>query len=650
MSTTTSVSSSFASTSRENSQDGIRCKLCGIVLTDETFYQNHLKSKKHRVNLKVARRAIHEKSQIEQTSVITDEEAEEDDVLSQIENPLETVEFSALSDYKTKRETYRPRDEKNFEDHYNLYKNSLIAYWSINLSFNPTVQDFKISAGDKKWENFGDVVVDIEFKDLPGRGAHTIRCAIQFKQIASHNMKILQPFEKGPTSYEAIARQIEKINNKSIIVDDTRFITFSTSLVDPTLIASMPVNFCDICRKITISCKCLPNNESSKTINLTARTRSIRQNVILNTSEDNDTVFSFICTQGKYDLPKIYVYSCQKKAREFPIVIEEIMSDCFGENRPNIAKDFIKFIEIWSNGQCGGYYKLRKEDVLVRLGQILLGKFRVTPELMTIEDPVSRFSTWIQALKIIDITLLKPTTNLAPLIEPFNLIIQKTFKKTINTTNETISFKRMKSNDEVKHLIDPILRGHVYEETKKDLENTIPLERVYLMFWKAGLMPLMLEVTNKLDQDYVFRVINELKSVGLTRRYLIKTNQNTLQLNVFKFLDFFINLGNISKKLGPNILANVTIRLTNELRLSLAAIEEWDVLFKNTVTPEEFFHMALGNYSFRPYNGVKEEHTNSKLVLEKNLMEILKKEVESTNHLATNNEIWLRGVNPDWFS
>lgn len=189
--------------------------------------------------------------------------------------------------------------------------------------------------------------------------------------------------------FSGIAKQIQKIKAKDL--DATRFYVFTTSVPSPFLSTALKVRCCQSCCKTSVSCKCPDGSKEDDCHSpqeVFARPLTNRRNLILNTSEDNETVFRFYPNINDYKLPNIYVYSCQKRLRDFPKAIEEILGEYFGEIKPEIAKDFIKYIEYWGRGKCGGFFKLQKEDVLVKLGQLLLAAFRVTPKIKSKEGKV----------------------------------------------------------------------------------------------------------------------------------------------------------------------------------------------------------------------------------------------------------------------
>lgn len=258
--------------------------------------------------------------------------------------------------------------------------------------------------------------------------------------------------------------------------------------------------------------------------------------------------------------------------------------------------------------------------------------------------------------------MLKQSEDLCKYLEPFNLLIEQELKQKIDTANDTVKIERTKTKDDTKEIKNSITRSYLIEDTLRDSDNEIPLDKLYLIFWKSGLMPLVLQVYNNKDQEHVLQVISVLKICGLTRRYFVRSSDANVQTSV-KQLSLFIKLDDISEKLDLEILSSVRIGVTDNFSISLAEIDRSDAFFKKTISANEFFDMTLGKYVFKAYsNGASQqqddEHT--KLVLGVELMVRLKHEIESRSEV--NNVFarersrgdgfdhnWLRGVDPNLF-
>lgn len=88
---------------------------------------------------------------------------------------------------------------------------------------------------------------------------------------------------------------------------------------------------------------------------------------------------------NRYQLPNVGVYAGQKQKRELPNVIRDLLANEFGETRLEIAKDLVKYIVSWTKRSRVGALKLSKEDVMVKLGQLLLTPFQITPTIRNVQ-------------------------------------------------------------------------------------------------------------------------------------------------------------------------------------------------------------------------------------------------------------------------
>lgn len=363
-----------------------------------------------------------------------------------------------------------------------------------------------------------------------------------------------------------------------------------------------------------------------------AKSLSNRKKLVINTSDTNDNIFFFYCTDNVHTVPRIYLYTHQTKQKHFGAEIDELVSEhLHSDYKVNIHKDFIKYIENWCDGYLGGNYKLNKEDILVKLSHMMLNKFKVVAQVKNSLETNQNYEIWQRAVSSVDVVILSKHPVILPKIcDPINAQIERELDLRIDGTSRSIDL----GQNTIQKLQNPILKMYLFEETVDKLHDNIPLDVVYDFFWKAGLTPLILQFKNLEEQYQVLDILSMVKTLGLTRRYLLITPdqdiKNSLRYHISKGLTFFITLDDIARKLSDSMLNDVKINVTEKFSLSLRDIQQSDKFFQKTVTAHEFFDMSLGNYSFKSFgnNLAKKDGKTSQIVLVDNVLKRLKEEID----------------------
>ncbi|KAL1517399.1 hypothetical protein ABEB36_001166 [Hypothenemus hampei] len=448
--------------------------------------------------------------------------------------------------------------------------------------------------------------------------------AVQFKDIYS-NTKYIEDFNEGRFDFKKF---LDQINMKKDL-EFVKFLIFTTALpsrnIERTVI--------------------LKND-----VKVIAKTLNDGKNRLLDTSDDWDNVFFFYSTQESYKLPTIHLYSQQISHKHIESKVNELISDSL-QNTVYIYKDLFRYVENWSDRLFGGKYKLNKEDVLVKLGDLLLNKFYISPLIRGWSENV--YSIWEQGVLSVDVTILKRHPGVVSrLCQHLNLIIERHLNLKIDSASRSIrlNFQKMEKS---------ILKMYMFEETVGKSKDVIPLDVTYTFFWKAGLMPLLLEIQDEEQQEQALQVISLLKSLGLTRSYLVITQVEDLQHSL-RYLDskltFFVTLDDIIHKIPRHLLEDIKINVTETFSLNLKTIQSSDIFFQKSIDAREFFDMSLGRYSFKPVNNqlAKQKGQVVQMVLDEEIMEKLKLEVGSKQERMimfneSDNNHFLKGVRPNLF-
>lgn len=388
-----------------------------------------------------------------------------------------------------------------------------------------------------------------------------------------------------------------------------------------------------------------------------AKSLSNRKKLFINTADDNDDVLFFFLSDKIHQLPKIYIYSHQNRQPLFGRKIDELVAESLSINEKfNISREFVKYIENWSDGRLGGSYKLNKEDVLIKLGHLLLSKLKIAPVVRKGEARKSHYAIWQQATNSVDVTVLKThPVIVSKVCQPINGKIESQFNLKIDTTTRTIAVDQLT----IENIKNPILKMYLFEETLQESLDHIPLNVAYDLFWKSGLVPYVLEVKDFQEQEFVLNTITLLKSQGLSRKYLLMTSVQDIQNSVrhYKSLNFFCNANDLFQKMPSNFFELTKINIPDSFGLTLNAIRQSDQFFAKCVNTHEFFDMSLGNYSFKafPNTLTKVDGHITELVLNDDTIKKLRNKIDAKDETniglikrtKDNPQPCLRGIRPN---
>ncbi|XP_066250606.1 uncharacterized protein [Euwallacea similis] len=639
------------------------CTICKTKFSNKHFFEIHRGSKTHKRNVRREEKKLEKEPSEWSVKPKLPGLKGRSFLRTSLKMPIKSSGGAALgeflpehledSDYKSTREKYRPRN-MNYPEGYNkAYICTVAAYWAVSLALDSAISDFKICLNDKEWGDFGDVVIQVEFKETEehSKGLNTT-FAIQFKDICS-NVKSIDTLAEGRFSFAKFLTQINKVKVKD---EHSKFVVFTTALPSGNMDRQIRIKT-DLLHKSGQECSC----ELKETL-VVAKTLNNRKKLLINTSDDNDNIYFFYCKDNMHILSRLYLYTHQSKQKHFGTEINELISELLYEDtKVQLHKEIIKFIENWSDGLLGGSYKLKKEDVLVKLTHLLLSPFKVASQARSTAQ-ICDYSIWHQAISSVDVTVLSPHPAIVyKLCDPLNQNIEQILGLKIDSSTRSIDL----GQNTIQRITNSVLKMYLFEETLGELHDHVPLDVVYDFFWKAGLMPLLLEVKDLKEQQRVLHVVSMVKSLGITRRYFLITPVEDIKTSLryyVKTVSFFVNLSNLISKLPLKVFKMIAINITDSFSISLLDILVCDEFFQNSVTAQEFYDMSLGNYSFKSFNNsLARNHGNvTQLVLDDKMLMTLKKELNVKDEVNqpflflydddSQVEKILRGINPNLFS
>ncbi|XP_076251755.1 uncharacterized protein LOC143191011 [Rhynchophorus ferrugineus] len=632
---------------KNKNEGNIECKICKVELTSDDFYKIHIGSKKHKRNCRNHRLKKLIKEHKNNKSIDQENSSIEPDTsvrpfLKQIGRravSVPTDEYVQPNYYSSSKEKYRSNGAKNTEEIYQNYLNSLLAYWGVILAMHPMVKDFKISVNNKEWGTFGNVVLEIDY--CPNTDSeNSVRniYAINLKYI-SNNTKQLDDINKGKFNLSklianAICAPLPK--NDEII----KYIIFTTA--DPSS---------QFRPKLRIKGELFHTKHhcDNKIDYIDIGGKTLNKNNMVNTVDDKDNVFRLFSTDISHPLPKVYLYAGQKKLKRFGPGIDAALSKRFGLDQLEVSAKIINFIQYWNEDLLGGTYKLNKEDILVKIGDILLSPYKAELQIGSAEANQD-FKAWNQAMNAVDITILhKHPFIINSICKPINAYIEQNHKFIINPNNKqvTIPQEQLKS-------LNKALAMYVFEETIDYTDYShVPLFSIYRAFWKAGLAPLILESEEDSEREYILQIITVLKELGLLRKYIIKLPNPKYEhiVKILKYLTYFLSLDDIINKLPPATLNTLKIGVSEKFHLNLKTIQTNDKYFFRNITANDFFDIALGKYNLKQCHDIMDKDSEWKLVLNDKLIKQIKTELEPEEQTDQNSQKknYLCGLDPAIF-
>ncbi|XP_030757678.1 uncharacterized protein LOC115883454 [Sitophilus oryzae] len=322
--------------------------------------------------------------------------------------------------------------------------------------------------------------------------------------------------------------------------------------------------------------------------------------------------------------------------------IDEKIAKLFVHKHIEIHQAIIDFITVWSGHLLGGSYKMNKEDILVKLGDLLLAPFATNAEV-TME--YQNFNAWNIAVNSVDVTILRTHPFiLHNVCRPINFKLEQLYQLKIDPNPKIVRVPEDKLLD-----LDKALAMYLFEETIGITFKHVPLDVVYRAFWKAGLIPLILQAEQNDDQEFIMQVITVLKGLGLARKYMLKMPDSNIEnlTKKYKYLTYFVNLDDVIENFPKGLLSELKIGVSEKYSLDFSVIQENDKYFSKKITPNEYFDLILGNYTFKKCSYIQsDKEPEWKLVLNDQLIKQLEQHIGLEEYQQNG---WLCGINPKLF-
>ncbi|XP_066250600.1 uncharacterized protein [Euwallacea similis] len=601
--------------------ESFKCTLCNASFAKEIRYNSHLGTKLHKSNVKKNRKDYRNHGFGYVSSL----------------SPQINEDPCNYSDYKGSPETFLKNRSIRLPEILHSYIISAIAHWSVDLALNPTIINFKISLENRISDYFGNAVVEIIFSELQDKSSYSVLSLMHFQNVESNITRTIDSFKKGPFNFENILREIGKIKLEHKPNQKVSYCIYSTCQPGIDLYAPITVKFCKACRTAKLICGCQVGID--KDLVVEARYLKKERLALLNTSDYNENVYHFYNDNlGSYFLPKIYIYFKQKGRKEFlGYTANLIAKQLCKNNAEQVAEDYILYVSNWGL-ERNRLYKLMKEHVLTRLAGLLLKPFRLTSSFLdrTFAASIENFTFWLRATRSVDVTVLESQRDLSKLIKPYNLILGRLLQVEVE---ELVPL----SKTVLKNISNLVLKSYLHEEDQGD--GSFQLELLQEIGWRAGLVPLILQAEDPERVGTVVGILENLKKQGFFRRYILVTEHAQSVRTHQKYLSIFFNLNNVCDKLGNSFLEEVKIDFAGE-SISLQTIDQTDPLFKNTVTPYEFFYMILGESHMKLDTTFRKKDIHYNLVLESQLFNKFRDLLKLKDDKG---RIMLRGVSPTLF-
>ncbi|XP_074025578.1 uncharacterized protein [Leptinotarsa decemlineata] len=589
-------------------KSNLYCSPCDEIFSDVAFFEAHKGTKTHKRNLKAH---PDPPSDILTLGVFSPR-------AMKIRDP-EVENIFTREKYKT-----RPNSEQG--TYRQQYITNLCTYLSLRLSLVESVRDFSISTNDRRWQSFGDIVICVTtYKDKEKSAVYAIKCK-QVCEVGKQIDSLTQAKINMEKEYVSLAG-LKKLQEFDIV----KFLIFTTNSTSSKFSSVESENTVEVSGETLNLWKTDEGTVPESDIILV---KSSKRTDIIDVTSDRDNVFLIYPKDenDSYQLPFVYLYTSQNVSPKMITDLFQKKFDVF------IYHQYLKYIENWSEGKLGGNYYLTKRDVILKIGEILLSSYLLLPKKILFGS--GNFDTWNEIISQVDVTIVKRENHVTSKIrQPINQIIETSLGK-IDDVSKSIEITK----DILEAVKEPIIRAYLFEEYDTQ-ESEIPMSKIYLIFWKAGKIPLLLETEKKDEREIILKVIRFMKENGVIRKFILKTSQSFVDnsLKIFSCLDDVKHLVDLDEVKLSFIRGE----------LSLKTICSSDSLFLKWITPNIFFDMALGKYEIRKVSNTDEEQPSDlKMILDdinKNnlLMGLYPEYPLSQNELENGSR--LKGINPLWF-
>lgn len=493
----------------------------------------------------------------------------------------------------------------------------LAAYISLQLAQDKNVENYFISVFNKKWQSFGDIVIEIIKADLTN-----VIYAIKCKPISESKSKL--------TSLNSLIKMDKEICRAMDLknIPDFDKVTFAifTNAQMTNKSATKVKSTSDIENK-TIK------KEQIILINK-------KDHNLLKVSEKDDALFKISSPAS----PHIILFSSQKADTES---LKKLLSRYF-EDHPNIlsvSQEFIKYIKHWSTGELGGEYSLNKTDIILKIVYILLKDVIVEPIILSKNSgtTLESYKIWNSVIEKVDLTVIQNEPyNISRISDVLVRIVENTFNTTVRP-NGSLSL-----NEDIVQRVDPEVKAYLFELVH-NLKGPISIAKIYYALWKANRIPLLINDKEKWC-DFILEVIDFLKQHGFKRSFIIFSNDPS-SLSSRKNLIIFKTLDDIKEHV---MLNQIYLEVLNGPEVTLENIFDSNPFALKWVTPQLFLNLSSKKCLFKGFThkNISEQEDCRYIVLNDN--SILQHIYEGVHQNTDDNKFIdfgkLKGLNPTLLS
>lgn len=447
----------------------------------------------------------------------------------------------------------------------------LTAILSLQIALDENIEDFYISVFNKKWFSYGYIVIDI-LKN----GDLERKFAIKCKPVPNNEIKICSfrdiiTIKKESERVKALLQHHGSVKTTFAI-----FTTFQAPM------------------KKDLS----PDEEQSELESV--QPVKEKELLLIDVSNKDGAVFEIPIEDGH----KILIFTSQNIGQNR---IQGQLEEKF-KNYPHISyasKEFITYMKNWCKGCLGGFYSLRKIDVILNLGYILLQDVIMDPITPIVSNKkntstdtsstvpsdtgndTTSYKMWNNVIDKMDLTILKKDLcNVSRISTPIIEFVNKTF----DTIIETGRLLHVKT--ETVKALDPEIKAYLLEATQ-NLEYPLPSREVYSALWKANRIPLLLN--HKVgSEDFIVNIICFMKQNHFKRKFIIFSDDPS-SMTVKNDFKMFRSICDILVYIN---LWEINVKLADGIDITLGEICSSNLFLLRSITPEKFLSLTLGKCSF----------------------------------------------------
>ncbi|XP_063912865.1 uncharacterized protein LOC135129600 [Zophobas morio] len=474
-------------------------------------------------------------------------------------------------------EVYTLRPGSNENRH---YINTLTTFLAVRFALS-TNQDFKVSVNNDKWNDFGDIVFEF---DHPEKTIEAIRC----KKIETKNKytPVALTAESGKLSLKEQCEILKKLNRKDDFVK-TNFKLYTVSSVKVDKNPEVVYDESDVQKWQS------DDKESWKGVKVEIKQSKSKKKDLFNTTDDADDVCTFqMVNHGddsiNEDLSKFQMYIKQKRKPEMMSFIDTIIKDNFYIDF-DVSDELFKYVrnkfkteKVLKKGErC---LKVTRENVLVKIAEILLSPFLVVPHDLIEEKDLD---LWNDSIKEFDITVLKDEEDIVTKIyKGINHVLKQEINYSLSIFREVQIDTENITNEKLK---------------KKLFGYDGSLKFLYLALWKSGLTPLILRAQDHKQLHLICDVVTFLKQENFLLKFVITTDLKLDHRYFSEKLKVFLSMSDL-KLLENVVLEKILSKKIKVLKLdcqvSLKEIDKLNCDFLKKLSPHAFLNILFDDYSF----------------------------------------------------